>query len=229
MSGASYQFRTAAVGGFQKQDVQAYLEKSAKEHQEQLAQLKKELSEERSARAEDMEAFDGLKSAAEAVKEENARLSAALQAREEELAQLQARCEALENQLTGSQVELERLGPAAASYEAIKNRTASIELEAHGRAQVIEEEARKKAQKTREELLEWVDKMQNAYIRVRADMDDTVGRVVQELQLSGSRIESVVESFSDYDAALNALRGQVAGMEPKLPQPFRAEEPKEEQ
>ena len=126
-------------------------------------------------------------------------------------------------------MELERLGPAAASYEAIKNRTASIELEAHGRAQVIEEEARKRAQKTREELLEWVDKMQNAYVRLRADMDDTVARMIKELQLSGSRIESVADSFSDYDMALNALRTQVAGLDPKLPQPLRVEEHREEQ
>lgn len=228
MSGSNYQFRTAAFGGFQKEDVQAYLEKSAREHQEQLAQLKKEISEARSARAEDEEAYDGLKLAAETVKEENARLAAALQQKEEELAQLQAKCEALENQLTGSQVELERLGPAAASYEAIKNRTASIELEAHGRAQVIEEEARKKAQKIREELLEWVDKMQNAYVQLRGDMDGTVTQMVKEIQLSGSRIESLTDSFSDYDAALNALRAQAAGIEPKMPQPLWAEEPKEE-
>lgn len=227
MSGPEYQFRTAAIGGFQKQDVQAYLEKSAKEHQEQLAQLKKEISEARSARAEDEEAYDGLKLAAEAVKEENVRLTTALQQKEEELAQLHAKCEALENQLTGSQVELERLGPAAASYEAIKNRTASIELEAHGRAQVIEEEARKKAQKIREELLEWVDKMQNAYVQMRGDMDDTLAQMVKELQLSVSRIEGLTDSFSDYDAALNALRAQAAGIEPKMPQPLRAEEPRE--
>lgn len=229
MSGSSYQFRTAAVGGFQKQDVQAYLEKSAREHQEQIAELRRELSEERSARAVDLEDFEGLKSAAGALKEENDTLRSQVARQEEALKELQAKCEALENQLTGSQVELERLGPAAASYEAIKNRTASIELEAHGRAQVIEEEARKRAQKTREELLEWVDKMQNAYVRLRADMDDTVTQMLKEMQLSASRIEGAADSFSDYDAALNALRAQVAGIEPKMPQPLRAEEPKEEQ
>lgn len=229
MSEPTNQFRTATFGGFQKQDVQAYLEKSAREHQEQLAQLRAELSEERSARAEDTEAYEGLKSAAEVVKEENERLHAALQQKEAELAQLQAKCEALENQLTGSQVELERLGPAAASYEAIKNRTASIELEAHGRAQIIEEEARKKAAKTRDDLLEWVDKMQNAYVRLRADMDDTVARMVKEIQLSGSRIESAADGLTDYDAALNALRAQVAGMEPRMPLPLRTEEPPKEE
>ena len=74
-----------------------------------------------------------------------------------------------------------------------------------------------------------MDKMQNAYVRLRADRDDTVARMIKELQLSGSRIESVADSFSDYDMALNALRTQVAGLDPKLPQPLRVEEHREEQ
>lgn len=229
MSEPMYQFRTATFGGFQKQDVQAYLEKSAKEHQEQLEQLRRELSEERSARAGDAADYDGLRSAAGAIKEENETLRAQLAQKDTALREVMARCEALENQLTGVQVELERLGPAAASYEAIKNRTASIELEAHGRAQIIEEESRKKAQKTKEELLDWVDRMQNSYVRLRSDMDDAVARLIKELQLSESKIESAIDGFSDYDAALNALRGQVAALEPKAPQPFRVEELGEEQ
>ena len=227
MSEPTNQFRTAAFGGFQKQDVQEYLEKSAREHAEKLNALQRELSDERTARAEDQEAYEGLKLAADAVKEENGRIRAALAQREDELARLKSKCETLESQLAGVQVELERLGPAAASYETIKSRTASIELEAHGRAQVIEEEARAKVQKTRAELMEWFDKMQNAYVRLRADMDETVGQMVQELQLAGSRIESVVDGFSDYDAALNALRSQAAAMEPRMPQPFLSEEGKQ--
>ncbi len=45
-----FQFRTAAIGGFQKQDVMAYLERSAKEHAQRLAQLQKQLEEARTAR-----------------------------------------------------------------------------------------------------------------------------------------------------------------------------------
>ena len=39
MSEPTNQFRTAAFGGFQKQDVQEYLEKSAREHAEKLNAL----------------------------------------------------------------------------------------------------------------------------------------------------------------------------------------------
>ena len=60
MSEPTNQFRTAAFGGFQKQDVQEYLEKSAREHAEKLNALQRELSDERTARAEDQEAYEGL-------------------------------------------------------------------------------------------------------------------------------------------------------------------------
>ena len=44
------QFRTSAFGGFNKQDVMAYLEKSAREHSGKIAELQKELAELRQAR-----------------------------------------------------------------------------------------------------------------------------------------------------------------------------------
>lgn len=228
MSENGFQFRTAAFGGFQKQDVMDYLERSAQEHARKVATLQKELEEERRARAGAEEYSDELSGKVAALEEENQRLSAELADRAAQLEAAIAEGEELRAVIAGLQEEVDRLTPSAAAYEAVKERTASIELEAHGRAQIIEEEARKKAQKTREELLDWIDKMQNAYVRLRADMDDTVAQMVKEIQLSGSRIESVADSFSDYDAALNALRAQAAGIEPKMPQPLRAEEPKEE-
>ena len=42
-----FQFRTAAFGGFQKQDVMDYLERSAKEHAQKVAAIQTELEEEK--------------------------------------------------------------------------------------------------------------------------------------------------------------------------------------
>ena len=52
MNENGFQFRTAAFGGFQKQDVMDYLERSAREHAQKLAGLQKELAEEKVAKAE---------------------------------------------------------------------------------------------------------------------------------------------------------------------------------
>ena len=50
MNENGFQFRTAAFGGFQKQDVMDYLERSAREHAQKLAGLQKELAEEKGDR-----------------------------------------------------------------------------------------------------------------------------------------------------------------------------------
>ena len=44
MEAADIQFRTAALGGFSKQDVLDYIEKANKEHAARMEQLQKELS-----------------------------------------------------------------------------------------------------------------------------------------------------------------------------------------
>ena len=44
MNENEFQFRTAALGGFHKQDVLRYLERSAKEHREKTAELERELA-----------------------------------------------------------------------------------------------------------------------------------------------------------------------------------------
>ena len=126
MNENEFQFRTAALGGFHKQDVLSYLERSAKEHWEEKGEM-----ERRQALLE----------------EENQRLAADLADREAALADATAGKETAERQEAALQEEAEKLRPAAKAYEAVKDRTASIELEAHGRAQAIEEEGRQKAKK----------------------------------------------------------------------------------
>ena len=161
------QFRTSAFGGFNKQDVMAYLEKSAREHSGKIAELQKELAELRQARTEAEDAGETMKSRLAVLEAENQRLAADLAQREAALAQALERGEAQAAELTVLKEEAETLRPAAASYESIKSRTASIELEAHGRAQAIEQEGRVRAKKAQEQVLDWFDKMQAAYLRLR--------------------------------------------------------------
>jgi len=47
MSAEEIQFRTATLGGFQKQDVLDYIERSSKDHGDKLAGLQRELEEAR--------------------------------------------------------------------------------------------------------------------------------------------------------------------------------------
>ena len=44
METGEFQFRTAAIGGFLKQDVLDYIERANREHRERIEQLEKELA-----------------------------------------------------------------------------------------------------------------------------------------------------------------------------------------
>ena len=143
MNDKGFQFRTAAFGGFRKEDVLAYLEQSSKAHSERVNALQRELEQAKAACAEDQKENSGLTGEVTRLQEKLAQFSAdltAATARKNELEQLTAQL----------QSELEAMRPAAEAYEAIKERTAGIELEAHGRAQAIEEEGRQKVKRSEE-------------------------------------------------------------------------------
>lgn len=217
------QFRTSAFGGFNKQDVMAYLEKSAREHSGKIAELQKELAELRQARTEAEDAGETMKSRLAVLEAENQRLAADLAQREAALAQALERGEAQATELTVLKEEAETLRPAAASYESIKSRTASIELEAHGRAQAIEQEGRVRAKKAQEQVLDWFDKMQAAYLRLRTDIDATLHHAAQEMERAGQSLVDLDTALGGHDKTLAELRQAAEHLEPQAPQPLPLE------
>ena len=219
------QFRTSAFGGFNKQDVMAYLEKSAREHSGKIAELQKELAELRQARTEAEDAGETMKSRLAVLEAENQRLAADLAQREAALAQALERGEAQAAELTVLKEEAETLRPAAASYESIKSRTASIELEAHGRAQAIEQEGRQKAKKCQEQVKEWFAKTREVYARLQTDVEATLGHTVRELERAGQSMTALKSSLSGQEDALDAIQAQIEALDgPKPPQPLPLEE-----
>lgn len=147
MNENGFQFRTATFGGFQKQDVMNYLERSAKEHAEKLAALQKELAQEKLDRDGETQRAASLAERVSALEEENRRLASQLADKADQLRRTEEEREDLQALNDQLQDQLDKVLPAATAYEAVKDRTASIELEAHGRAQAIEREGRERAQK----------------------------------------------------------------------------------
>ena len=213
------QFRTAAFGGFHKQDVLNYLERSARDHADKVAVLQKDLAEAKDGRAAVEEAYAVLQKGLTATEEENDRLAQELAQRDAALAQALTRCETLEAQLTTLQVEVERLQEAATAYETLKGRAATIELEAHSRAQAIEEEGRRKSRQAREDLLRWFDELQGAYARMRSDVDLALGQTLRELEKAGQTMTGLSRSVSGQEETLKLLRSRLEDME--RPQPSR--------
>lgn len=224
MSEAGFQFRTAALGGFNKQDVLSYLERSAKEHGEKVSALQRELSEVKT----DKELLETDKSELtqrlELLEAENQRLAAALADREAALTAARLEKETAERQEAALQEEAEKLRPAAKAYEAVKDRTASIELEAHGRAQAIEEEGRVKAKKYQRELADWSVQLQAAYHRLRSDMDATLIHAIRELERAGQSLEGLSGELVVQDEALKLIKEKIDAMDPQPPQPLPIED-----
>ena len=104
----------------------------------------------------------------------------------------------------------------------MKDRTASIELEAHGRAQAIEREGRAKALKCQEQVKEWFLKTKGAYDRLRADLNVTMSHTVQELERAGRSIAELTSGLEQQDNALKAMQAQIEaldGAKPPVPLP----------
>lgn len=222
-----FQFRTAAFGGFQKQDVMDYLERSAREHAQKIAALQKELSEERTAKAGEEERSFALEGRISALEAENQRLAADLAERTDQLNQAQAELDEVRTLAAQLQEEMGRIRPSADAYEAVKDRTASIELEAHGRAQAIEKEGRAKAQKYQDQVRVWFIKTREAYDRLRADMTAIMDRATQELSQVGQTMGTLSSSLTDQDSALDAIQAQIETLDSaRPPQPLPLDEPK---
>ena len=232
MSNTGNQFRTAAFGGFHKQDVLDYITSTAKDTQEQMTQLRKKADSAVQERAELAEKYE----AAEAARKKNAaeceRLSETLAERTEtlesvqrELAQLKREYEQVSSRLDELEKRLPKLEEGAEAYEALKDRTATIELEAHRKAQETVERAEAQAAKIRSELDAWVRKVRSGYQRLRTDMTATMTHITDELERGRTALAGMGPDFEGHDKALaDLLECYHCEAAPKAPQPLPLDE-----
>ncbi|MEA4954305.1 MAG: hypothetical protein VB096_02145 [Pseudoflavonifractor sp.] len=224
MNETELQFRTATFGGFQKQDVLAYLETSARDHAEKLSALQRELDESRQAREGAEEQAAGREAKLTALEEENRRLAADLASRTEALARESAQRAEFAAQVEALSGEIRKITPAAEAYTGLKDRTAGIELEAHSRAQAIEAEAKAKVKQTKAELENWIDQLQKTYDGLRTDLNASVEQVSGELEQAARELRSRPAELAARDAELRALREGLEKLTgPKAPQPLPLE------
>ena len=146
-------FRSAALGGFNRQDVLDYLEKMSAENAQRQQELQQNLEaaeeERRQLAAKTAEQEEQLS----ILHRERDSLSQQLEQAQQALAASQDREEAQERELAALRQERDSLKdkvaalePEAAAYEAVKERTAGVELEAHCRAQNILDQANGQAE-----------------------------------------------------------------------------------
>ena len=132
---------------------------------------------------------------------------------------------ALQNQLSDLKERLEKSEQGARAYEAIKDRTAGIELEAHCRAQGIEAAAQEQVEKARQELEQWIYKVQAGYDRMRTDIEATIAHTAGELDRVRKSMEGLTAEFGDHDAELKLLlESYEEAIGPRMPEPLPLDE-----
>jgi len=224
MSATEHQFRGVAFGGFNRQDVLTYVEAAISEHGRQMELLQQELKRGAEARAEQAAALSEAQTReAQSVKEKE-RLSIELSAAQSQLAEKSAALANAERELALLREQVKTMGPDAEAYVHIKDRAATIELEAHLRAQAILDEGEAQAKASRVRAEEWLRKVQAGYDRLRTDVDATVSHASGELERIQKLLGGIMDGFAVHDEAWEALLNACAAETPrKAPEPIPVE------
>lgn len=170
-------FRTA-LGGFNRQDVQTYIEQAASAHQLELEELRKRLEEAEQHGRELEFALSSAETAKSGAAAEEAKVRASLETSTRTLSKLRGELSQTESKLVVAKKELERLQaqvgtlePMAASYAKLKDRVATVELDAHRKAQDTVDEAQAEAERIRADTQLWLDGVLEQYGKLRRGMD----------------------------------------------------------
>lgn len=201
-------FRSAAFGGFHRQDVLNYLERITRENQARIEELTKELDEAQRVRIQ-------VEAEYKSVQEQAEQDASSRQALEEELSQTKKALEQAETALTEAQMQVKRLTtqvdglePEAASWRQIKDEAGSIEVSAHERAQITVQTARAQAAEIRAEGIRWILEIQDRCDRLKREMRTSV--VAAETELDMVR-DAFARAQEDMDGIQSALSDLVAG------------------
>ena len=183
MDAVIQKFRSA-LGGFNRQDVQEYIEQTAAAHRQELAQLQERLEQAEGRSAELEAALSGAESAKGSAAAEEAKARACLEESTRTLSRLRGELSQTESKLVVARRELERLQaqvgklePMASSYAQLKDRVATVELDAHRKAQDTLSQAQEESDRIRKETEEWLNGVLSQYEQLRRGMDGLLAQV----------------------------------------------------
>ena len=155
------QFRTA-VRGFNRQDVQDYIEQLAAVHRQETAELRKQL--EKSDRR--IQELEETASNIDAMAAELAQTRSALESADQmvsrlrgELSQADAKLSVAKKEMERLQTQIAALEPLAAGYQEIRDRAANVELDAHQKAQAAVNEAKTEVERIRGDTRRWLSQV----------------------------------------------------------------------
>lgn len=214
-------FRGSAFGGFNRQDVLNYLETITKENAQQRQELEQQLESVRKTAEETSAALDVSRSKAEHLEYENGDLKSHLERNSADMAELRdengrlsARLTAAEQELAALRARLAELEPDALAYRSVKERTAGVELEAHGRAQRIVTEAEEQARQIRQQTGKWLQRVDQEYRDLCMQTETTIAHAADQLDKAGRCMDDIKRMLNDRAEGLEELEQAYRSAEP---------------
>ena len=205
-------FRSALFGGFCRQDVLTYLENTAKEAAQAQQQLQQKLDQaQETLSRQDVDLTDQQEQMSR-LRQENQELRRQLEQADQALETSRADCARTAQELSQAREETRQwksqaqaLQPDAAAYAAVKERTAGMELQAHQRAQAVEEQAALQARRLREEMGQWMARVEREYDALRTQVEATVAHAADQLDRAGESLRKVSALMEEQEVALAAM------------------------
>ncbi len=210
---AENKLRGKIFGGFNRQDVVNYIERSAR------------LTSEYKASKEALEArCDELAERLEEEKSQNEALKTDLSSAGEKTSELYSRIAELEKELasmretvSSKDEEIDNLARRISSYdetigayETSKERIALLELNASRRAVNIEKEAENKAAILTQKCNELVNSLKTEYITVCNDAEATAAHITNEMEKLGAKLCDITELLSEKTVKFDELSKLIA-------------------
>ena len=189
----SANFKTCMFGGFDREDVIAYIEKTSKESRERIDALE---AENESFRLESQRMDSSLR-ALQIQAEEYSQTAEERDTLRLQLAEIQAQVNSLRGENASLRQENEALRGAAAEAAHLKEHIADIEISAHRRTEEFRAEAIAKLRRYIEEQRNWCQEQRGQYAAI-------VETILQDVRRAGSVLEN--SDFSGFDTMAEALR-----------------------
>ena len=213
------QFRSAAFGGFHRQDVLDYLEKLTKEKQEISAQLEKETEARIRAETSLAQAEDAARGAKEAQEALNGELEYLRNEREARTAALAK----AEDEIKILQTQVETYRPGAEAWEHIKEQAGTIEVSAHERAQVTIQDAREQVSSIQAEGSKWVKDLQAESDRLQTALRTSIQDAEKQLDAAKEAFRNAERSMTVYQSSLAGLVSEIERITPSEESEFQKE------
>ena len=205
------QFRSAAFGGYHRQDVLDYIETMTTEKNE----LDMQCREARDSRDKAEAALAECKEALQSAEKEKQTIQSELEKTRGELEQCSASLTQAEAQIRELQSQVDQLKPGAESWNYIKDRAGDIEISAHERAQITLRNANEQAAEIHAEGVKWVRDIQAGCERLHDDLKTSMRAAESELDGIRSSFSKTETEMQGFRQALSALLKRIEGFDPQ--------------